>query len=33
LADIFTKEMKDVNHFVELRNLIMCPRITTMNTG
>jgi hypothetical protein len=33
LADIFTKEMKDVNHFVELRNLVMCPHITTMNTG
>ncbi len=26
LADIFTKEMKDTNHFVELRNLFMCPR-------
>jgi hypothetical protein len=24
LADIFTKEMKDVGHFVELRDLIMC---------
>jgi len=26
LADIFTKEMKDTSHFVELRNLFMCPR-------
>jgi len=26
IADIFTKEMKDASHFVELRNLIMCPR-------
>lgn len=26
LADIFTKEMKDTGHFVELRDLIMCPR-------
>jgi len=33
LADIFTKEMKDVTHFVELRNLIMCPRITTLDPG
>jgi hypothetical protein len=24
LADIFTKEMKDINHFVTLRNLFMC---------
>jgi len=24
LANIFTKEMKDVGHFVELRDLIMC---------
>jgi hypothetical protein len=24
LADIFTKEMKDVGHFVELRGIIMC---------
>ncbi len=24
IADIFTKEMKDVGHFVELRDLIMC---------
>jgi hypothetical protein len=26
LADIFTKEMKDANHFVELRDLMMRPR-------
>jgi isoleucyl-tRNA synthetase len=26
LADIFTKEMKDTSHFVELRDLFMCPR-------
>jgi hypothetical protein len=26
LADIFTKEMKNVGHFAELRDLIMCPR-------
>ena len=25
LADIFTKEMKDISHFVLLRDLIMCP--------
>jgi hypothetical protein len=24
LADIFTKEMKDTTHFVELRDLFMC---------
>jgi len=24
IADIFTKEMKDTTHFVELRNLFMC---------
>ncbi len=29
LADIFTKEMKDLNHFVELRDLIMCSRLVT----
>jgi hypothetical protein len=28
LADIFTKEMEDVSHFIELRDCIMCPRIT-----
>jgi hypothetical protein len=27
LADIFTKEMKDVTHFIELRDRIMCPRL------
>jgi hypothetical protein len=29
LADLFTKEMKDTNHFVTLRNLMMrpCPSI------
>jgi hypothetical protein len=26
LADVFTKEMKDTSHFVELRDLMMCPR-------
>jgi hypothetical protein len=26
LADLFTKEMKDTTHFVELRDLMMCPR-------
>ena len=25
LADIFTKEMKDLTHFVELRDMIMSP--------
>jgi len=29
LADIFTKEMKDTGHFVELRDLIMSPRLST----
>jgi len=29
LADIFTKEMKDINHFVELRDLIMCSQLVT----
>jgi hypothetical protein len=24
MADIFTKEMKDTGHFVELRDLMMC---------
>jgi ribosomal protein S18 len=28
LVDIFTKEMKDVSHFIELRDRIMCSRIT-----
>jgi hypothetical protein len=26
LADIFTKEMKDTSHFIELRDLFMCSR-------
>jgi hypothetical protein len=26
IADIFTKEMKDVGHFVTLRDLFMRPR-------
>jgi hypothetical protein len=26
IADLFTKEMKDTNHFVTLRNLMMHPR-------
>ncbi len=26
LADIFTKEMKDTVHFVEIRDVIMCSR-------
>jgi len=29
IADIFTKEMKDTAHFVELRNLFMCIRLCT----
>jgi hypothetical protein len=29
IADIFTKEMRDINHFVELRNLFMCSRSNT----
>jgi hypothetical protein len=29
LADIFTKEMKDTSHFVELRDLFMCQRLHT----
>jgi hypothetical protein len=28
LADLFTKEMKDTAHFVELRDLMMRPRST-----
>jgi len=27
LADIFIKEMRDISHFVELRDIIMKPRI------
>ena len=26
IADLFTKEMKDTNHFVTLQNLMMHPR-------
>jgi len=29
LADFFTKEMKDIGHFVELRDLIMFPRFAS----
>jgi len=29
LADIFTKEMKDIGHFVALRELIMCCCLLT----
>jgi hypothetical protein len=28
IADIFTKEMKDTAHFVELRNLFMCQHLS-----
>jgi isoleucyl-tRNA synthetase len=28
LADIFTKEMKDTSHFVEIRDLFMCHRLS-----
>jgi len=28
LADLFTKEMRDVSHFVELRDLMMRPRLS-----
>jgi len=27
IADIFTKEMRDTTHFVQLRDLFMCPRL------
>jgi hypothetical protein len=27
LADLFTKEMRDISHFVELRDLFMCSRL------
>ena len=27
LADMFTKEMKDTNHFINLRNLIVSPHV------
>jgi hypothetical protein len=29
IADIFTKEMRDTSHFVELRDLFMCLRFPT----
>jgi hypothetical protein len=29
LADLFTKEMKDICHFVELRDLMMHPRLSS----
>jgi hypothetical protein len=29
LADIFTKEMKDVGHFVVLHNLMLCHRFAS----
>jgi hypothetical protein len=29
VADLFTKEMKDVAHFVELRDLMLHPRFCT----
>ena len=29
LADIFTKEMRDISHFVELCDLFMCSRLVT----
>jgi hypothetical protein len=29
LADIFTKEMKDTTHFIELHDLFMQPRPST----
>jgi hypothetical protein len=29
LADLFTKEMKDTGHFVELRDLMLRPRLLT----
>ncbi len=28
LADLFTKEMRDTSHFVELRDMMLRPRIT-----
>jgi hypothetical protein len=27
VADVFTKERKDITHFVELRDMFMCPRL------
>jgi hypothetical protein len=32
LADIFTKEMRDISHFVELCDLFMCSRLVTWST-
>ena len=29
LADLFTKKMKDICHFVELRDLMMHPRLSS----
>ncbi len=29
LADLFTKEMRDTGHFVELRDIMMSPRLST----
>jgi hypothetical protein len=29
LADLFTKEMKDTGHFVELRDIMMSPRLSS----
>jgi len=29
LADLFTKEMKDITHFVTLCNMMMKPRIVS----
>jgi hypothetical protein len=31
LADLFTKEMRDVSHFVELRDLMMRPRLSPLS--
>ena len=29
IADVFTKEMRDINHFVTLRDLFMCCRFAS----
>jgi hypothetical protein len=29
LADLFTKEMKDTGHFIELRDMMMHPRLSS----
>jgi hypothetical protein len=29
LADVFTKEMKDTSHFVEIRDLFMCRHLAS----